>query len=590
MQTVAERGKQRQRQHPQVRRGGQNAARELLADRADDGVRLDVGLPQERENTLPAGQFEQTREHSRADAHGVEAALGHIVAGQVVVGAKVKGRAEPRSVVPHEPGSDQHHRQQERGGLPCPGAAAQPLLPDVPRPEDGHGQKRKQLHLGAAPGDERHAEAAEDELDDQRTALFHRRAGSGEPEPKPQHQQRRTAEDGIFINVGAQQQIVELTAQRYGGHGQQVRCGGRLREPPAHGLPDDAEAGGEEDQPQQDHAGRIGQVLDAGQCLKRQLEQKTRYNAKIDVVAPIVKGVVPVDVVDLHGVARPGIVGVVQRQQLGGRVGLQVKAPVQQAVRQRAVLLVDEADRALPVPERGVVIFCGKAGVARLPERDDHDESSQHKAQHGGCGAVTDVARQPAAVPQPAGRAQAVDGQQRQKYRAEAQNREIQRARRVGRDAAEGQRHRELRVGGAVPGSGQRQHPDGAGQVQADDLGARGLQPHLPAAEAGQLGVGGVGALNGEDHGAVGVERLGVVADQTVKLQVVDGLVNVEEPQIGAALVERDRADAAPDVDVVVKVIDELKRRVAVGVEVGHIADEHLQPQRRDGQQRDDGL
>ena len=82
------------------------------------------------------------------------------------------------------------------------------------------------------------------------------------------------------------------------------------------------------------------------------------------------------DVVDLRGVARPGIVGVVQRQQLGGRVGLQVKAPVQQAVRQRAVLLVDEADRALPVPERGVVIFCGKAGVARLPERDDHDEGS----------------------------------------------------------------------------------------------------------------------------------------------------------------------------------------------------------------------
>ena len=116
------------------------------------------------------------------------------------------------------------------------------------------------------------------------------------------------------------------------------------------------------------------------------------------------------DVVDLRGVARPGIVGVVQRQQLGGRVGLQVKAPVQQAVRQRAVLLVDEADRALPVPERGVVIFCGKAGVARLPERDDHDEGSQHKTQHGGCGTVTDVARQPAAVPQPAGRAQAVDG------------------------------------------------------------------------------------------------------------------------------------------------------------------------------------
>ncbi len=61
-----------------------------------------------------------------------------------------------------------------------------------------------------------------------------------------------------------------------------------------------------------------------------------------------------------------------------------------------------------------------------------------------------------------------------------------------------------------------------------------GLQADLPAAKAGQLGVGGVGALNGEGDSAVCVEQVGIVIDEAVKPQVVDGLVNVEEPQIGA--------------------------------------------------------
>ena len=165
MQTVAERRKQRQRQHPQVRRGGQNTARELLADRADDGVRLDVRLPQEGENALPAGQLKQAGKHGRPDAHGIEAALGHIVAGQVVVGTEVEGRTETRGVVPHQPGGNYDHRQDKGGGPPYPGAAAQPLLPDVPLPEDGHGQKGEQLHLRATPGHQRYKQAAKGKPD-----------------------------------------------------------------------------------------------------------------------------------------------------------------------------------------------------------------------------------------------------------------------------------------------------------------------------------------------------------------------------------------------------------------------------------------
>ena len=79
--------------------------------------------------------------------------------------------------------------------------------------------------------------------------------------------------------------------------------------------------------------------------------------------------------------------------------GLQIQAAIQQAVGQCAVLLVDEADGALTVPECGVVIFCSKAGVARLPEGHNHHKGGQNQTQHGSCGAVAYIARQPAAVP-----------------------------------------------------------------------------------------------------------------------------------------------------------------------------------------------
>ena len=121
-------------------------------------------------------------------------------------------------------------------------------------------------------------------------------------------------------------------------------------------------------------------------------------------------------------------------------------------------------------------------------------------------------------------------------------------------------------------------------------MGARGLQADLPAAKAGQLGVGRVSALDGEGDGAVCVEQVGIVIDEAVKPQVVDGAVDVQKPQIGPALVQRNRAQPAPDVDVLVEVVNELERLIAVGVEVGNVADEYFQPQRRDEQQRNNGF
>lgn len=81
-----------------------------------------------------------------------------------------------------------------------------------------------------------------------------------------------------------------------------------------------------------------------------------------------------------------------------------------------------------------------------------------------------------------------------------------------------------------------------------------------------------VSALDGEGDGAVCVEQVGIVIDEAVKPQVVDGAVDVQKPQIGPALIQRNRAQPAPDVDVLVEVVNELERLIAVGVEVGNVA------------------
>ena len=242
--------------------------------------------------------------------------------------------------------------------------------------------------------------------------------------------------------------------------------------------------------------------------------------------------------VDLCGIAGGGIVGVIECQQRFRRVLLKIQAAIEQAVRQRAVLLIHKAYLALVVPERDVVVFGRKAGVARLPERHGHHKGGQNCGQHGTGGTVADIARQPAAVPQAALRAQCIDGQQRQKYRSAPQQREAQRARCVGRDAGEGDGDRKLHKCGAVARGGQFHRADTSGQIQTDGLAAGRLGRHLPGAEVVQVGVCFVGGVDAEVEEAVPMQRVGVIIGQTIHAQVIDGLVDVQKAHVGVAFVQ----------------------------------------------------
>ena len=325
--------------------------------------------------------------------------------------------------------------------------------------------------------------------------------------------------------------------------------------------------------------------MDAGDSLEWKLKQKTGHDAEIDIIASVIIGMVP-QAVDLGRFAGGGIGGVIQRQQLFRRVLHQVQAAVQQTVGQRAVLLVDKADLALVIPEGDIIIFSGKAGVARLPERHNHHKGGEDRGQHRTGGAVADIACQPAAVPQAALRAQSVDGQQRQENSDAPQQRELQRARRVGGDAGKGDGHREGCKGRAVAGGGQLHCADVARQVQADNLAAGRLGRDLPGAEVVQLRVGFIGGIDAEVEEAVPMQRIGIIVGQAVHAQVIDRLVDVKEPHVGVVLVQRDTPLPPDDVDVGVQVFQQLERLVAVGVEVGHVAYEHLAAQGRRQQQR----
>ena len=448
-------------------------------------------------------------------------------------------------------------------------------------PENGHCQEGKQFHLRPTAGYQRHAKASQPQPQRKHTTVFHGSCSSQQPEPQPQHQQRRTAEDGIFVDIRAFQQIVQLAAQHQRRHTQQVGGRGSPREPAAYHLAHHAEASQQEHQPQNYHAGRIGQVLDAGNCLKGQLEQQTGYNAEIDVISAVIIGMVPTAALDLGRVAFGGIIGIVQFRQRRRRVFFQIQTAVEQAVRQCTVLLIYKADGTFTVPVCGIVMFCGKAGITRLPERHHDHKSSHHSAQHQCHAPVTYISGQPAALPKTTGRAQPVYSQQGQKNSHTAQQREIHSPGRIGRNAGHGHRHRILGIGAAVSAGRQGQRSHVASQIQADGVGPRCLCSHLPGAEGVQLAVGFIGGFDFKEQRAVGVQGVGIIIDQTINMQVVNRLVYLQKTKVAAILVQRVGSCSPPHIHVGVQIIHQLERLVAVGIEIRHIAHKYFGSQRR---------
>ena len=191
VQTAA--GQRQRGQPPQQRQAGERAAVVQLCDGQAHVVRLHFGGRDIGEHGLHAGDARQEGHDRRGDAPHRKAAAGHIIAGQVVVGTKVKGRAEPCGVVPHKAHGHQHDRQQECSALPRPGAAAQPLLGDIARPENRQGQHGKKHHLRAAAGHQRHAQAAEGQVEQDGLALCFGRVGGAKPLPQCQQNKRSTA-------------------------------------------------------------------------------------------------------------------------------------------------------------------------------------------------------------------------------------------------------------------------------------------------------------------------------------------------------------------------------------------------------------
>ena len=167
--------------------------------------------------------------------------------------------------------------------------------------------------------------------------LFSRLVCGQQPLPQRQHDERGTGQNRIFIGRRAQQQVVDLAAGADARAEQQIHRCAHAREPAAHGLLDAAERSQQKQPGKQNHRQAWRQVAHAGQCFKRELEQKARNNAKIDVVAALVVSNIP------QGIGRGllaggSIIGVRHLLHRGGRVLFKIQTAVEQAVRQSAVL------------------------------------------------------------------------------------------------------------------------------------------------------------------------------------------------------------------------------------------------------------
>ena len=210
------------RKGPQQRQADQGTAVKYFGNGHTHKVCLHFGTRQVGEHRLHHRQGQEIGEQRRGQPPNAEAAVGHIVAGQVVIGAKIKRRAEPRGIVGHQPQGYQNNRQNKGDGFGYSLLAAQAFLPDILRPEDRQAEHGKQLHLGAASRHQRHAQAAKRHVQHDFAMVLHRGVGGAQPLPQGQQHKCRAAQDGVFIHRGAQQQVVHLATARNARRSQQA--------------------------------------------------------------------------------------------------------------------------------------------------------------------------------------------------------------------------------------------------------------------------------------------------------------------------------------------------------------------------------
>ena len=524
--------------------------------------------------------------------------LGHIVGGKVVVGAEVKGRAEPGVVVPHKSGGHQKDGQGEEGKLYGPPAGEQPPIGDILLPEDGQGQEGEDLHLGAAAGHQGHAQTAQHQMGKAGAAVFVGGVGGGHPLPQSQQHKGGPAQDHVLVDRGAQQQIIQLGASRHSGGGKEIGGGGNAGEPSPGRLLHQPEGGEHRRNGHDDHADAGGQVPGAGNGLKGQLEQQAGHHAEVDIVPAVVVGHIPQGVGGLGGSGH-SIVGIVHGHEGFRRVQLQVQAAVEQGMGQRPQLaggvllpvvdVLGEIDVADAVPVIHIIIGGGHPGIDGVGKGDQGCRQAEGQNEPGHTGTKACGRVKVAAVPEAARRPQGPPCQQNEGYHGKAQQREAERLGRVGSDAGKGVMEGMPDIFPVIGGGGEGQPADFTGKVQHPGPAAGGLPGYIPAAPRQTLGVGlvGGGHLDGEQR-VLPVGILSVIEEgEAFQLQIVQRLVDAGKAQLGAVPRQDDLAVVAP-LHVAFQIVEQLDGNIVVSGKILHIAQKDLKAQGGENQQRSD--
>ena len=378
------------------------------------------------------------------------------------------------------------------------------------------------------------------------------------------------------------EQIVDLCARGRARGGEQVGCGACLREPAARSLLHKAKDGKYVQPGKQNHRQCGRQVPDAGQRLKRKLEQKAGHDAEIDVISSVIVGHIPQGI-GRGGLPGGGVVGVFQFSHGGGRVLFKVKAAIQQTVRQRTVLgtgvgrpVVDvhgEVDAARTRPVGGVIKARGDTRVEAVPEGRQKRRRAERQPHGQHCRAVFFLMGQVGVLPRGTGRAQGERRQCQCEDDRKAQDGEIQRAAGVGVNRGQLGIERVAAVLAGIARRRQRQGGRPAGEVKAvgPAAGGRGGDLPVPALAGGRAGLVGSGDVEGQQNVLL-LRRVAVgQRGQAVELQIVYCKIEARKFQRCLLIVQRQRRGGVCVID---QIRAQVNRRVAVGRQPVQVADE----------------
>ena len=250
------------------------------------------------------GRLEEEGIKPIQDPAQVRPPVRHVVVGQAVGSAKVKGRRKPQRIIPHNPRS--HGRIGNEQSRRFPNSF---FFPNASS-EKGQRQDGKNQHLRPAAGHKSHTQGTREKK--RQPPPFPVQPAQPQPDSGRREHVRRHQRHMVQIRPGRQVDKASKGERHPGRH--QVKHVGNPGKPPFHSLPVQSEYGNGKARKAEPYREEI-RKRPSRQRKARQIEQKLRHDSEIDVIFSFIIGIIR-QIGNGIGQKVRGIIGIFQLHQL----------------------------------------------------------------------------------------------------------------------------------------------------------------------------------------------------------------------------------------------------------------------------------